>query len=476
MPPRTEHVDLRYFGRKAGTINARQWAAHEAVTQGVHTVLIEGGGGSGKTYWVINETLDLCLRFPGYMVLLSRYTQDALDSILRPLLFQIIREDYHEEILATDLPGKGWVAKEERQMLANGSSIYLRALKSGDDNNRYAKFDGLTLGAVAISQAEEVPRDVWERVDFRLRQNGVPHHKLAEMNPIHEDHYIYREFAAPSPARRLIISSTYDNAANLPPDFIRTLEDRYPPGHPLRHRMLFGMRGLSARGDPVVGELFNHELHIRELDYDPELPLLMSYDPGARHPAVTWAQLTLDGQLRVLDCYLGSDTYADEFFQHAFQQMAETFGEIRELRACGDKAMVQRKGVVKKTEFDIFAEWLKPWGVTPLTGVVADKTFLVQKFLSRFSRLVRGQPAIVFHPRCGYLIEAMKGGWVWEEPTEMHPTARLPKKDGYYDHGVDTVLYLDQNFGPGIRRPRKARDPDREPERKPQRRATAAGY
>ena len=475
MPPRVERVELRYFGKKSGSINAKQWAAHQAVTQDVHTVGIEGAGGSGKTYWLINETLDLCLRFPGCMVILSRWTQDSLDAVLRPLFYKVIREDYDEEILATQLPHKGWIAAEERQILANNSSVYLRALKSGDDNNRYAKFDGLTLGAVAISQAEEVPKDIFQRLRVRLRQPGVPHHFLFEMNPVHEDHHIYREFKAPDPSRRLLVSSTYDNEANLPPDFIRNLERDYPPGHPLRRRMLFGERGLSARGDPVVGELFNHRLHIQEVEYDPGLPLILSYDPGARHPAVSWAQITLDGQLRVLDCYLGTDTYADEFFQRVFQQQAETFGEVVELYACGDRAMEQHKGSSKKTEFDIFKQWLKPWGVSPKVGVVADKAFLVQQFLSYFTRLVRGQPAIVFHPRCAYLIEAMEGGWVWDEPTEARPTPKLPKQDGYYDHGVDTLLYIKQHFGPGIRQPRKAHDPDAPPRPPKRKRTTAAG-
>ncbi|MDR7534565.1 MAG: hypothetical protein QN162_14685, partial [Armatimonadota bacterium] len=89
-------------------------------------------------------------------------------------------------------------------------------------------------------------------------------------------------------------------------------------------------------------------------------------------------------------------------------------------------------------------------------GIVASKQYLIQRFAARFTRLVRGQPAIVFHPRCEYLIDAVAGGWVWKPETEARPAPRTPQEN-YYSHGMDALLYVEMHFGPSVRKPRLAR-------------------
>lgn len=468
MLPRQNELRLRYFG-KLWLPNRVQWAAHQAVQRGVQQVGIVGGSRSGKSVWLINEILDLCLRHPKYIALLARYTDDATQRIIKPLFYEIVRDHYDPKIL-----GK-WYASEFCQELINGSRIYIQGLKSGDDTNRYAKFDGLSLGAYAISQAEEVPKDFWDRLKTRLSQQSVPRHALFELNPTTKDHYLHEEFeVAPDESRALLHASVYDNAANLPPEYIEEMEREYPVGHPLRHRLLEGAWGLTARGEPVIGPIFNRELHVKENVYDPKLPMILSYDPGFQHPALVWAQMTSQGHLRVLDNMLGSDAYADEFFHEALHKMRETFGEVTRVVACADRASQQRHGNAPKTEWDIFYEFLKPWRIVPATGIVASKQFLIQRFASRFSRLIGGRPAIEFHPRCDYLIEAMSGGWVWKPPTEARPNSRLPMADGWYEHGCDALLYIDMHFGPGIRTMRPIDDVEREPRKR--QRVTAAGW
>ena len=469
MLPLKKEVRLHYWG-KLWKPNSIQWIAHKEREKGTQFVGIVGGSRSGKSVWLINEVIDLCLRYPGFIALLSRWTDDATQTIIRPLFYDIARGHYHPDILGN------WRAAEFCQELANGSKVYIKGLKSGDDTNRYAKFDGLSLGAYAISQAEELPKDVWDRLKTRLSQPNVPRHGIFELNPTSKDHYLHAEFEVEeSPNHKLFHASVYDNKMNLPPGYIEDLEREYPAGHPLRHRLLEGAWGLTARGEPVIGPIFSPELHIRENEYDPKLPMILSYDPGVQHPALVWAQMTPQGHLRVLDTLLGSDVFADEFFAEGLQRMSDTFGHVTQLLACADRASQQRHGNSPKTEWDILREHLRPWGVEPKVGVVASKQFLIQRYASRFTRLIDKRPAIEFHPRCEYLIEAMSGGWVWQPPTEARPNTRLPKQDGWYEHGADALLYIDMHFGPGIRTIRPVRD-DLDIEKKPKRRATAAGW
>lgn len=477
----SERIEISYFGR-LWSPTPKQWQVHLGVqdmeaSYPVAYIGLIGASRSAKSVLLINELIDHALRFPGYQALLSRWTDEATQSILRPLFYEIANSHYHPSLLGQ------WIAKEERQLFANGSSIYIKGLKSGDDTNRYSKFDGLSLSGVYVSQAEELPRDVFERLKTRLSYPGTSRLFLFEMNPVMRNHYIFKEFEAhngyhPGLDHRFYHVSVYDNAENLPEGYIDGLERAYPPGHPLRHRLIEGKWGMETTGDPIIGpNLFNPKLHIEEIDFDLQWPLLLSYDPGFRHPALTWAQLDGDQQLRILDCVIGTDIDADTFFFSAFSRQNEIIGKVKEVRACADKASEQRKGTSTRTEWDIFREHLRPWGIHPITGAVASKQYLIQRLASRFTRLVRGRPAIVFHPRCEYLIEAMTGGWVWRQPTDLRPTAQVPV-DNFYGHGADSLTYLEMHYGPGIRTITKVRGDDDESEERyhPRRRASAAGY
>lgn len=475
MLPRVQKKIFRYFNGRSP--NKKQWEAHEAVRRIVESskvgfVGIAGASGSGKTVWLIEEVIYYLLTCPGLHALLARWTDDATERIIQPMFFDIVNTYYTHEIL-----GK-WHSNERYQEFINGSRLYIHGLKSSDENNRYAKFDGYSLGLYAISQAEEIPKDIWDRLKTRLRQPGdYPRVGLFELNPATRDHFLYKEFVENADDCHVIIhASMYDNAANLPPGYIEAAERDYPPGHPLRRRLIEGGWGLTTKGDPVIGTgLFNPDLHVAEVQFDENLPLIISYDPGFRHPALVWAQMTVHGQLRVLDCMQGDNVYADDFFHEAFQRQRDLFGVPKEIWACADKAAEQRKGPSTRTEWDIFKDHLRPWGVLPKTGVVASKMYLIQRLASRFTRLVKGKPAIVIHPRCQLLIEALGGGWVWRPATDARPTPRQPV-DNIYAHTCDALLYIEQHFGPAVRRPRQAIDEDDQPERPRKRRVTAAGY
>lgn len=489
--PRTEIIELPYFG-KHWLPNPKQWVVHEQILAfeeqfPVAYVGMCGASRSSKTVLLVNEVIDHALRFPGYKGLLSRWTDEATLTILRPDFYNIVNDHYDPRLLGVPehydgphITSRGWVASEKRQFFSNGSSVYITGLKSGDDANRYAAFDGMSLHGIYVSQAEELPKDVFERLYTRLSMPGFPRLFLFEMNPVYPDFYLFKEYDPKDGVRpadhAFYYLSVYDNRENLPPGFIESLEQRYPPGHPLRQRLIEGKSGLSVTGDPLIGAaLFNHDLHVSEklAQYDPKWPLIISYDPGHSHPCLTWAQVDGFGRERVLDVLIGTEIGADDFFIEAFQRQRNTFGEVKRVEACADKAAQQRHGNDPKTEWDIFKEHLRPWKITPKTGVVASKTFLIERLRSRFTRLIRGEPAIVFHPRCEYLIEGMAGGWVKREPTTLRPTQETPV-DNFYAHGADTLLYIDMHFGPGVRKITSTDDEDRP--RRVRRRTTAAGY
>ena len=82
--------------------------------------------------------------------------------------------------------------------------------------------------------------------------------------------------------KRVTISSTYHNAENLPDNYIQNqLDNLYPE---LQEMLIFGSP-FSRSGGEFYKE-FNRDKHIKEVSYDPEQPLHISFDENV-HPYLT---------------------------------------------------------------------------------------------------------------------------------------------------------------------------------------------
>jgi len=116
-------------------------------------ICFEGAVRSGKSTPLVWKLINYAIEHPGIRMLLTRWTQDALDAVLKPLLYQECpRELLGRNVQSTDATSpNGWNAKEEYQEFRNGSRLYIRALKTSDDTARYAKFAGLTLAVIGAA-------------------------------------------------------------------------------------------------------------------------------------------------------------------------------------------------------------------------------------------------------------------------------------------------------------------------------------
>ena len=65
------------------------------------------------------------------------------------------------------------------------------------------------------------------------------------------------------------------------------------------------------------------------------------------------------------------------------------------------------------------------------------------------ARMTPKGPAFEIDPKCRIMIDAFEAGYVWEEITRtgsLYPSTRRPKKDGFYDHLMNTAEYTVLNF------------------------------
>lgn len=187
----------------------------------------------------------------------------------------------------------------------------------------------------------------------------------------------------------------------------------------------------------AVFDEFDPAIHVRMVDYNPNLALYRTLDFGFVNPFVClWIQVDEDGIVRVIDEYIRSratiDVHAEEIKKRTpggEQRVAATFCDpagksvnditgtsvVRELCSLGIVTRYRRSGI--------------------LDGI---------ELVRRAIRAGDGSSRLVISPRCQRLIEAMQ---CYHYPdNQAGANAELPLKDGIYDHPIDALRYFFANY------------------------------
>ncbi len=181
----------------------------------------------------------------------------------------------------------------------------------------------------------------------------------------------------------------------------------------------------------VVFDEFDPAVHVKVLDYDPNLPLYRSLDFGFVNPFVClWIQVDEAGTVRVIDEYIHSRATIDV---HAAEIKGRTaIGEEQVAATFCDPA---GKGVNDVTGTSAIRE-LRTFGIT----VRFRKSSILEgiELIRRAVRSGDGRSTLVISPKCRRLIEAME---CYHYPDNGIP-GELPLKDGIYDHPIDALRYF----------------------------------
>jgi hypothetical protein len=192
---------------------------------------------------------------------------------------------------------------------------------------------------------------------------------------------------------------------------------------------------------------FDPDIHVKDVTYNPNLPLYRAIDFGFINPFVClWIQVDNDGIVRVIDEYIRSratiDLHAAAILswhghpahvssvgaRHAVP--ASSFNQQPIITYCdpagsGVNDVNGSSAVSELRKFGIHCRYRKS---SILEGI---------ELIRRALRNGRGESSLVISPNCPKLIEALQ---CYHYPDDN--AAELPYKDGLYDHPIDALRYF----------------------------------
>ncbi len=186
----------------------------------------------------------------------------------------------------------------------------------------------------------------------------------------------------------------------------------------------------------VVFDEFDPALHVKQVDYNPNLPIYRTLDFGFVNPFVClWIQVDDNGVVRVIDEYIRSRATIEV---HAAQIKSRTPGG--EAKVAVTFCDPSGAGVNDVTGTSVVRE-LKDAGITMRfrrSGIL-DGIELIRRAI----RSGDGRSSLVISPKCQRLIEAMQ---CYHYPDNVTSGKELPLKDGLYDHPIDALRYFLVNY------------------------------
>lgn len=220
------------------TPNEKQRQAIAGILAGVATwLMFFGGGRSGKTFLILRTIVLRALKAPGSRHLVVRYRFKHLKASIIldtfPRVMRICFPEVHYDLSKTD-----WYAR-----LPGGSEIWFAGL---DDGERMEKILGMEYVTIYVNEASQVP---WSGVMLLLtrlaqkvmqvlpgrEQMALKVRYYFDCNPPNKAHWTYRLFKQnvdPDTKEPLSNPDNYesfqmnpaDNADNLSPEYLKTLE------------------------------------------------------------------------------------------------------------------------------------------------------------------------------------------------------------------------------------------------------------
>lgn len=446
---------------------------HEAIKADWKTpeILIEGSLNCAKTTLWLDKEIDALLKWSGIKTLLFRWSQDAVDTKLRPAF---------EELMAIRELTYEWETKKNRYVLPNGSIAYMFGLKAVSMVEQMNKIRGLGVSRASGDQVEEMQAAVAGELRGRLRpdltatlrRQMFPFQLIFVSNSEDDDFWLSKEFPIDNhiKGRRVFQLSVFDNK-HLPQASIDSLLRQYPEDHPKHRTMVLGRRGPRVYGTPVFEGLYRKDLHWREVGFRHDLPILESFEMGKHNPCWIFGQAMRAGGLSIQGGILGLGLVLEDFIPIVMRYRETWYPPNLAVKTCvapqGEKTQQTAPrftGIdVLRKKANIIATWRENGNAPDVRlamtenlsaylrkrNAKGEESFAVNNDPTRFiivSKEEENRESPIVH-------HAFEGGYTWDEHfvSVSNKELRQPREDDKFANVMHCIENIEMNFCAGLK-------------------------
>ncbi|MGL5936913.1 MAG: hypothetical protein ACRCZI_14960 [Cetobacterium sp.] len=296
--------------------------------------------------------------------------------------------------------------------------------------------------------------------NFYRDTDGVVESKLSGMvssNPPPHNHWLHKLFGA-QPGIFKIGNDTVTHMrveTFLNPfvgdDYasgIMSIQQKMGRSSDTARRVIFG-ESLPAYGGVKVYPQFKHQIHVGEFTFNPNLPLITSWDFGLAHPAVIFSNLNKCNygknhlislselsqlfEVTIYDVYAAYKDHLKEFYSNASRifQAGDKSGYRQSTNRKDKRGDIR----ILQSEYNLSFKY----GYFDVINSIKYCRVLLNE------RCECGSPIIQIDKRCIVLIEALEGGYKFPKRRDGS-IGDKPIKDKYYDDIADAWRYGIENY------------------------------
>ena len=363
----------------------------------------KGSAGSGKSHFISQKLILKAMRDPGRrMLICRRYGSTVIQTV-----WQLISE----QLETFGLMPSCKINKTERTiLLPNGSQFIFFGL---DEETKLLSLQNIS--DIWVEEAFEVPREIVEQLNLRLRGDKQYQQIIMSFNPISKSSWLY-EFCELVPPKSFIYhQSTYKDNRFLPAEYVNALEDMIRTNPKKAQVFVFGDWGVDLDG-LVFPSHKTEDFDIHELLRNPNLRVMCGADIGFTDPSTCCVSLW-DKENRKI------------YVIREYYQRGATFQELAEgIQGCG----VGKNKVFVDNADPRMIKFFSDYGLNARPAKKGnDSVRLYIAFLQNHE--------IIIHPSCTNMIMELDNfSFVKNQMTGLYDPSKTTHE---FSHLIDALKY-----------------------------------
>jgi hypothetical protein len=199
---------------------------------------------------------------------------------------------------------------------------------------------------------------------------------------------------------------------------------------------------MAMSGTPVFGDLYRSEIHNAKFQYQKGEVLYRGWDFGYIHPACVISKINEHSQWHIGKEWMGNNIVREHFWKQVLDEQNELYPNAV-WYDYADPSGIRKSETSDKSSIEKLAD---DFGVY-CSQIPMQPMDMVEIVRHRLLKRKDGKPNMLVDEKgCPLITEALMGAYVISTTKTAHGR-EVPKKDGYYEHPVDCMLYIGSGIG-----------------------------